>query len=220
MRILILISVLALGCFPAMAQRGFGSGHFGPPLSGRFGSNHGGRHARWVGYPFGPFWGDSVYPDDLADSEYRAPLPTIVVVQQPSAATAAVPAPKPAEPLLIELRAGRYVQVSGGQVSSEQSAASPPTMYASRAHASGATAGSPILPSTLLVFRDGSRAEIRDYTIADGVLYAQTNYYTDGVWNKQIALSSLDLPATIDANRTRGVNFQLPAAPNQVIVGP
>ncbi len=75
-------------------------------------------------------------------------------------------------------------------------------------------------PSTVLVFRDGSRERITDYTIADGILYAQADYYTEGSWNKPIALSSLDLTATVNENRARGVQFQIPAAPNQVIVGP
>jgi hypothetical protein len=223
MLMLLLMAVLALGCSPAIAQRGFGGGHFGGRFSGRFASHHGGgygRYGQWGGYPFAPLWWDSLYPDDFTDSEYPAPAPPVVVVQQPPAAPAAAPQPKPIEPLLIELRDGRYVQVSGPQNSGEEIADQQPAQQVSGSRKIDTTQASVTLPSTLLVFRNGSREQISDYTIADGVLYAETNYYTEGSWNKEIALSSLNLPATIDANRARGVRFQLPAAPNQVIVGP
>jgi hypothetical protein len=72
----------------------------------------------------------------------------------------------------------------------------------------------------VLVFRDGHREEVTEYTIADGVLYARGNYYRDGSWNKRIELSSLDLHETIQSNQSRGVGFQLPNSPNEVIVGP
>jgi hypothetical protein len=76
------------------------------------------------------------------------------------------------------------------------------------------------LPSAVLVFRDGHREELSDYTIADGVLYTRSDYYSNGDWNRKIELGSLNLPETIKSNQSRGVRFQLPSAPNEVIVGP
>jgi len=72
----------------------------------------------------------------------------------------------------------------------------------------------------VLVFRDGHREEVSEYTIADGNLYTRSDYYTSGSWNKKIALSFLNLPETITANQSRGTKFQLPTAPNEVIIRP
>lgn len=216
-RWLILASLLALLCFPAIAQRGFSASRIGARFSGRFASNRG-RHARSGSYPLGPLFWDSLFSDDFADSEYSAPVQPVIVIQQPSAPP--LVAAKPAEPLLIEWRGGQYVQIGGPQNSSEETQNLPPVPYAFGSHEGEATQESSTLPSTILIFRDGNREEIRDYTIADGILYAQMNYYTEGSWHKQISVSSLDLAATLNANRARGVRFQLPAAPNQVIVGP
>jgi hypothetical protein len=78
----------------------------------------------------------------------------------------------------------------------------------------------PNLAPALLVFRDGHSEEVRDYTIAEGFLYVRGDYYTDGYWNKRIALSSLDVPQTMQANASRNVNFILPSSPNEVITRP
>jgi len=72
----------------------------------------------------------------------------------------------------------------------------------------------------VLVFRDGHREEVSDYTIADGVLYARGDYYRDGAWNRKIELKSLNLPETIHSNDARGVHVQLPTSPNEVITRP
>jgi hypothetical protein len=76
------------------------------------------------------------------------------------------------------------------------------------------------LPPAVLVFRDGHSEEVRDYTIADGILYARGDYYTDGYWNKKIELSSLNLAQTLQGNTTRNVKFVLPSSPNEVITRP
>ena len=73
------------------------------------------------------------------------------------------------------------------------------------------------LPPAVLIFRDGHSEEVRDYTIADGIIYARGDYYTDGYWNKKIDLATLDLAQTQQANSARNVNFTLPSSPNEVI---
>ena len=73
------------------------------------------------------------------------------------------------------------------------------------------------LPPAVLVYRDGHREEIADYTIADGVIYVRANYWQNGYWTKHIPLAALDPPATMQANQQRGVKFMLPSAPNVVI---
>ena len=62
---------------------------------------------------------------------------------------------------------------------------------------------SPVDP-TVLVFRDGHELEVTNYAIM-----GQTLYVFD-TRTQKIALSELDVPATIKANDDRGVEFQLP----------
>lgn len=218
MRRLILIPMLALICASGVAQRSFPGAHFG----GRFAPHHGGHYRGWSGYPLGPLYWDSLFSDDSLDSESSPP--SVIVIQQPAAPEKMAYAPEASRPspsLLIEFRDGRYVQVEGPGTPRPETPTSAPHWIFSQAYTSEVShASSAPLPSTLLVFRDGSREQISNYTIADGVLYACANYYTEGSWNQSIALSSLDLSATVTENRARGVQFQIPAAPNQVIVGP
>jgi len=56
--------------------------------------------------------------------------------------------------------------------------------------------------------------------ITDGVLYTSGDYYANGSWNRKIELSSLNLPETVKSNQSRSVRFQLPSAPNEVIIRP
>ena len=83
-----------------------------------------------------------------------------------------------------------------------------------------ASAPASVLPPAVLIFHDGHREEVRDYTIADGTLYARGDYYTDGYWNKKIDLASLNVPQTLQANADRNVKFVLPSSPNEVITRP
>jgi hypothetical protein len=67
--------------------------------------------------------------------------------------------------------------------------------------------GAPMLPSTILVFRDQHKQEIENYAIVGQTLYNFQPQHTE-----KIALSSLDLPATAKANDDRGMKFSLPQA--------
>jgi hypothetical protein len=122
---------------------------------------------------------------------------------------------------MIELRGDRYVQVSGAQ-NSDSEVIDRGTAQLSRQPWSPdnprAAAASSEPVTAILVFRDGHREEVSGYTIADGILYARADYYTDGTWNRRIPLSSLNLAETVNANSSRGIRFQLPTAPNEVIV--
>jgi hypothetical protein len=127
---------------------------------------------------------------------------------------------------MIELRGDRYVRVSGAD-SSDAEILDPALDPRREPQAiEPGSAGSlrkiarPTRAAAVLVFRDGQREEVSDYTIANGMLYASSNYYTSGAWTKTIALSLLNLPETVSSNQSRGIRFQLPAAPNEVLVGP
>lgn len=218
MRKLLLIPLLALIGAPAIAQRGFSGAHAGAHFGGRFSSQRGGQY--WPGYGSLPLFWDSLYPDGVDSGYPIAAPPPYIVIQAPSAPQASETTHRAEQPLLIELRAGRYVRVSGEQPADAQNSELQSALPGSHINSSRADQIPTAIPPTVLVFRDGSREQISGYTVADGILYAQMNYYTDGSWNKQIPLSSLDLPLTARENQDRGMPFRIPTAPNQVIVGP
>src|SRR5215468_12134200 len=223
----------------ASAQRG---GHDGfpvlsPSTPARGGLGFGPREGRHHPFPssvfFGsPFWGDNYYP------YYPDPAPTYVV--QPS--------PKPLEysnslaPLVIELQGDHYVRRSLDESSTAQSepavtAAAAPNTVSSAGRLSSSRSNAPLSRSnaaqesasplssrseapTVFVFRDGHREESSDYSIISGVIYSRGDFWTSGAWSKKILIADLDLRATLQANRERGVPFRLPSAPNEVITRP
>jgi hypothetical protein len=153
--------------------------------------------------------------------------PQIVFVQPNPNAEAPAPAmhwedaPKPGEPLMIELQGDRYVRISGQAAAGANSAAAadqPRTL--AETHAVGAPAPPAELVPAVFVFRDGHREESSDYSIIAGVIYARGDYWSQGSWTRQIALTELDLPRTLQANQQRGVHFVLPSAPNEVVTRP
>jgi len=212
MRHLIFITLLTAVTASVSAQRMVPNPpHFTP------GYNHGGRPYAFF-YPIA--FADSFYAENMRSP--AASQPPVIVLQTP-----AMPAPvperpvAPAQPLMIELRGDRYVFVSGEELSGAQiidSKAESPNRIGGLSHAFRSAATPPA--SALLVFRDGHREEIPDYTITAGILYTSSDFYTNGSWNKKIELSSLNLPETVSSNQSRGIRFQLPSAPNEVIVGP
>jgi hypothetical protein len=144
------------------------------------------------------------------------------------------------EPLLIELQGDRYVRVTTAAIDGEaqplvraQSAVRAGSAQPSKSPGSHFTkprpqnsvassslamaAAPPELPPAILIFRDGHSEEVRDYTIANGFLYARGDFYRDGYWNKRISLESLNLPQTSQANARRNINFMLPLSPNEVV---
>ena len=146
------------------------------------------------------------------------PAPEIIVIQQPAAPTPVVKEdPKPITPLMIEWQGGRYVRSDRNDSSANPVATSANPIKAVKKAAEPDL--SEIVPA-LLIFRDGHREHVREYTIADGAIYARGDYWADGYWNRKILLSALDVPATLSANHGNGSNFELPSAPNVVVVRP
>jgi hypothetical protein len=142
--------------------------------------------------------------------------------------------PSNSQPLMIELQNGRYVRVKSVAVDGEAQALAPASFSGAQparrrnAKPSAPPSAQPLiaaatpapLPAAVLVFRDGHSEEVRDYTIADGFLYARGDYYSDGYWNKKIDLGGLNVPGTLEANAARSVKFVLPSSPNEVITRP
>jgi len=65
--------------------------------------------------------------------------------------------------------------------------------------------GDPIIPPTVLVFRDQHREETQNYAIVGQTLWNFSPQRTE-----KIAIANLDLPATEKANDERGVSFRIP----------
>jgi hypothetical protein len=218
MRQLLFAALLMVLAPRAHAQRMISnSPHFGPGFNPGFSR---GGHAHSFFYPVA--FGDAFY------SGYSAPQPPVVILQTSPAAAATVAerSPAPAQPLMIELRGDRYVRVSGADSSDAEILDPALDAKAQSQSIEPGNSGTlrkiarPIPAPAVLVFRDGQREEVSDYTIANGMLYASSNFYTSGAWTRTIALSSLNLPETVSSNQSRGIRFQLPSAPNEVLVGP
>jgi hypothetical protein len=182
----------------------------------------------YLSLPF-PFFGDYDSGDPYSTGyPVAAPLPPYLPPPMSGRYSDSGQAPEPSQPLMIELQNGRYVQVSSAAIDGE---ARPLNDSNDAGHENSGTvpshAGPMIaapasenLAPVILFFRDGHSEQVRDYTIAEGTLYARGDYYTDGYWNKKIDLSGLNVPETLQANAAHGVNFVLPSSPNEVITRP
>jgi hypothetical protein len=204
---------------------------------------------------FSPLWflTDS-FLSGLPGSSYPPTASSPVITLQSTAESLAPPGdqgPEPGQPLLIELRGDRYVQISSNGTESDEHGGQPdyfremsgsagaksgrsqadvgktnvlssrPRVSRGQVNTKNALAAGGLpheLAPTVLVYRDGRREEVREYSIADGVLYARSDYYAVGYWNKKIELVALDLPQTVKANQERGVKFVLPDSPNHVVM--
>jgi hypothetical protein len=60
-------------------------------------------------------------------------------------------------------------------------------------------------PATILLFRDQHTREVQNYAIVDEMLWIFTPTRIE-----KVSLAALDVPATIQANQNRGVDFRLP----------
>jgi hypothetical protein len=171
----------------------------------------------------GPYF----YSDYPSEPALQEASPQVVVVQPPVTAEPAKEAAP--EPLMIEWQGDHYARLRVAQAGTTNAkpvqldyveTRAKPALTLTRsalAQAGNVAAAAPALPPVVLIYRDGHREEIRDYTIADGTIYARGDYWTDGYRNKKIHLAALDLPATTRASQENGVKFDLPASPNEVV---
>jgi hypothetical protein len=192
-----------------------------------FGSGHGARSgfAAYSGRQQGPnsplllgspyFYSDAFY----APATPEPSAPQVFVLQTAPVVETPKEPPRP-EPLLIELQGDRYVRLGDANATAKERAAPADFAGSTRQLAKPNEAAMQPLPPAVLVYRDGHEEQVRDYTIADGILYARGDYWTDGYWNKKIRLAALNLPASMKASQKNGVKFTLPASPNEVITRP
>jgi hypothetical protein len=198
---------LSMAQMHASSPAGFGRG-VGVSSNGRAHSHSFGPGAIFLG---DPFYAD--YP--------VAPvtLPPQFVIAPPAHAADAPPEPR-SEPLLIELQGNRYVRFGGRQQSAERAVNPAPDYAESDAGNLSKQPAQTALPPTVLIFRDGHREQVPEYAIVGGTIYASVDYWQSGHWTKNIQLSAINIPATIQANHEAGVRFTLPTAPNEVVTRP
>jgi hypothetical protein len=233
MRGLVLVATLALAAPCAIAQRSSGS-HFSPSGFTHAGFGHN-RYARGTPHSFFDALGifSDPYLSDALAQAYPASgqQPDFMMQNAPSPVSMPEQFSPPAQPLLIELRGDTYVRLSGpegipsetlrtGDARGKEIPPRPDSTRDSPRETTNANLTAANLAPVILVFRDGHRDQISDYTIADGILYTRGNYYTDGSWSKKIELSSLDLPETMKLNQSSTAQFRLPTAPNEIITRP
>ena len=176
------------------------------------------RSSLWLG---SPYWYADYTPQPPAGIEPQ--VPQVVVVQAPPAE--AQPDAKLPEPLMIELEGEHYVRFQGAEATQRRIAdAQGPSTGAmpssSRREMASVKPEGEALSPVVLIYRDGRRASVREYTIVDDTLYASGDYWVDGYWQKKIQVSSLNIPATIKTNQEHGVNFVLPSSSDEVITRP
>jgi hypothetical protein len=223
-----------------VGQPGFpGRGIAGGPV--RFHPGHQvARQTIFLSYPY--FYSDYGY-----DSP-QVTQPQVIVI--PASAPAPPPAPEtPIESLLIEWQGDRFVRATQSQKAPaseqfepdypEQSVRSsvPGPSFSGRSVSGRSVPGRSSsvrsvpeqkdavqvrqeLPPAVLVYRDGRKEEVSDYTITSGTIYSKADYWSSGSWTKKIQIADLDVPATLKLNQERGLKFVLPASPNEVIMRP
>src|SRR3984885_3690816 len=140
-----------------------GYSHFG-------GSYNRSGYARSSFFPLA--FSDLYYSNDLFSTGYPvASQPPVIILQAPSVATAAPERPSQTQPLMIELQGGRYVQVSGGEISGASRAqmigseSADPTPHVSPQRERASAGANPVVVANqmapaVLVFHDGHREEV------------------------------------------------------------
>jgi hypothetical protein len=146
------------------------------------------------------------YPDYFYDSYENEPPPPPPAPEP--AAGQHVPEPIPA-PALLELQGNRWVKVDNFTMNP-----APPGL------ASPPPAESRELPPTVLVYRDGHTEELMSYSIIGSSIYTKSDYWTNGAWTRTIQIADLDIPSTLKQNQQRGVKFELPSGPDEVMIRP
>ena len=187
---------------PAPGPVAMGGRHFGAGIS-VIESGHRrlfGRSPFFFGYGAPYFYSDDYEPYDLqyARSE-PAPQPV---------SSEANPGPLP-EPVLLELHGSQWVKVTNFGETSQQAL-----------NPSSQSASAKPMPAAVLVYRDGHSEEISSYSIIDRVMYTKADYYSSGSWTRTIQIADLDIPATLKQNQRRGVKFDLPSGPDEVVIRP
>jgi hypothetical protein len=147
------------------------------------------------------------YPDYFYDSYENEPPPP--PAPEPAVAPQARQEPVPS-PALLELQGNRWVKVDNFTMNPTQ------PEIASQA----VPAATKKMPPTVLVYRDGHTEELTNYSIIGSSIYTKSDYWTNGAWTRTIQIADLDIPSTLKQNQQRGVQFDLPSGPDEVMIRP
>jgi hypothetical protein len=165
------------------------------------------RPSFFYGYGAPYFYSDyyEPYQEEYARPEPPAqPAPIIQVKNEP------LP-----NPVLLELRGNQWVRVTTfTQAPGEATAVE--TQYRREKRSAEPEKSLP----AVLIYRDGHREEISSYSIIGHVIYAKADYWSNGAWTRNIQVADLDVPATLRENEQRGVKFELPSGPDEVMIRP
>ena len=173
------------------------------------------------------FFGAPYFYSDYYDSygfDYPAPPPTTRPAPVPQVAPAP-PIQVKNEPLadsaLLEHRGNTWVRVTDFSESSG--------LVSTPAHRSAVSKEAPPvqspavskeMPPAVLVYRDGHTEDVSSYSIIGPIIYTDADYWTDGKWTRKIQIADLNISATLKQNQQRGVKFDLPSGPNEVVIRP
>jgi hypothetical protein len=203
-RLTLAIAIMASTAAAQTRMDGFVSAaRFGHIPRNRFAREHRSFHPAYGYYGTPYFYSDYYEPSDF---EYQPPEPSPPPVQV-QVKTEPLP-----DPVLLELHGSRWVKVMNFEESSDRT-------LAGETPAQMATKAKP-LPPAVLVYRDGHTEELSSYSIIGGSIHTKSNYWATGAWTRTIPVADLDIPATLQQNEKRGVNFELPSGPDEVILRP
>jgi len=155
-----------------------------------------------------PYFATDYYPDYYDSYEQPPAPPPRTAPVQPQASNEPLPAPA-----LLELQGNQWVKVNSftmatiGTPANQNGTSAPPSPLKE-------------MPPAVLVYRDGHTEELTSYTIIGGSIHTKSDYWTNGAWTRSIQLADLDIPATLKQNQQRGVKFDLPSGPDEVIIRP
>jgi hypothetical protein len=159
---------------------------------------------RAYGYYGAPYFYSDYY--EPSEFEYQPPEPSPLPIQV-QVKTEPLP-----DPVLLELHGSRWVKVANFGESSDRALT---VEMPADSHAKAKP-----LPPAIIVYRDGHTEELSSYSIIGGSIHAKSNYWTTGAWTRTIPVADLDIPATLRQNEQRGVNFELPSGPDEIMLRP
>jgi hypothetical protein len=166
-----------------------------------------GRSRGYYGYGV-PYYSD-FYPPYYDDRDYESAAPPPLPARAPEPVAVPVNPQPPPSPALLELQGNQWVKVSSftmGQQSGDVTNQAAPIVPQKE------------MPPAVLVYRDGHTEELTSYSIIGPSIYTKSDYWANGAWTRTIQIADLDLPATLKANQQRGVRFELPSNPNEVMI--
>ena len=143
--------------------------------------------------------------------EYEEASEPAVYIEPPAHVAAAPPLRQEPVPsaALLELQGNQWVKVSSFSMPNLPAASTGPGAVAAKE-----------LPPAILVYRDGHSEELSSYSIIGTTIFAKADYVATGASTRKIQIADLDLSATVKQNHDRGVKFDLPSGPDEVILRP